>query len=137
MKLPHLPMTGGCLCHRHRYRVNALPLTLYACHCSACQTQSTSAFGMSMPVLRAEFECEGQSLRAHERVAASGRIVTGRYCGDCGTRLYNEASRTPDVVNMKPGTLDDTCWLDPVGHLWLASAQPWFRPPSDALCYQG
>jgi hypothetical protein len=92
---------------------------------------------MSMPVLRASFECQGKSLRLHERVAASGRIVAGRYCADCGTRLFNEPSRNPEIINVKPGTLDDTSWIDPVGHLWLASAQPWFRPPGDVLCYQG
>jgi hypothetical protein len=92
---------------------------------------------MSMPVLRAAFECQDKSLRMHERVAASGRTVVGRYCGDCGTRLYNEPSRNPAIINVKPGTLDDTSWLAPVGHLWLARAQPWFRPPGDVLCYQG
>lgn len=137
MKKPKLPMAGGCLCQRNRYIVSSLPLTVYACHCRECQTQSTSAFGMSMPVMRAAFDCEDKSLRKHERTAASGRVVIGWFCGDCGARLYNNSSRGPDVVNVKPGTLDDTSWLDPVGHLWLASAQPWFQPPVDTLCYQG
>ncbi|MBW4535755.1 MAG: GFA family protein [Pleurocapsa minor HA4230-MV1] len=46
------PYTGGCQCGQIRYEIQAEPLTLYACHCKECQKQSSSAFGMSMPVPR-------------------------------------------------------------------------------------
>ena len=36
---------------------------------------------------------------------------------------------------VKPGTLDDTRWLRPVGHIWTRSAQPWFPLPPDAVNY--
>ncbi len=137
MRLLDLPLRGGCQCGRHRYSLTALPLTLYACHCSDCQTQSASAFGMSMPVEREALHCDLSELRTWQRTAASGRMVVARFCGACGTRLFHEPSRNPGVVNVKPGTLDDTSWLAPVGHLWLASAQGWFAPPEDALRYQG
>jgi hypothetical protein len=64
-------------------------------------------------------------------------VVRGRFCRACGTRLSHEASRRPQTVNVKPGTLDDTSWLWPVAHIWLASAQPWFAPPHDALAFPG
>ncbi|MEX0272119.1 hypothetical protein AB3R30_23625 [Leptolyngbyaceae cyanobacterium UHCC 1019] len=38
---------------------------------------------------------------------------------------------------MKPGTLDDTSWLQPVGHVWTRSAQPWFTIPADTLQEKG
>ena len=137
MKSFRLPMTGGCLCARHRYQIDQPPLTLYACHCTDCQTQSTSAFGLSMPVPRAAVSGTLEGLGHHVRHTAAGRTVTGWFCAACGTRLFNEPSRNPLILNIKPGTLDDTAWLRPVGHLWLADAQPWFQPPADALCYAG
>lgn len=132
-----LPMNGGCQCGRRRYTISALPLTLYACHCTDCQTQSTSAFGMSMPVPREVVSCDLAVLGIWERTAASGQIVKARFCCKCGTRLFHEPSRNNKIINVKPGTLDDTSWLMPVGHLWLGSAQEWFTPPEDALRYQG
>lgn len=122
------------MCRRHRYRITALPITLYACHCTDCQTQSGSAFGLSMTVARTAFQMTGEPDIA-ERPADSGRIVRARFCSGCGTRLYHEPSRAPETVNIKPGTLDDTSWVRPVGHLWLRSAQPWFSAPQDALTY--
>ena len=92
---------------------------------------------MSMPVPKESVEGKLEGLKTYARTAASGRTVHARFCGDCGTRLFHEPTRNPHIVNVKPGTLDDTSWLRPVGHLWLASAQPWFRPPEGELCYAG
>jgi len=130
---PTLPLTGGCQCGRHRYRVTAMPLTLYACHCTDCQTQSGSAFGLSMTVARSALELNADDLGSHERPAASGNVVRGRFCRGCGTRILHEPSRRPETANIKPGTLDDTSWVRPVAHIWLESAQPWFVPPADTL----
>ena len=71
------------------------------------------------------------------KTAANGRTVKISFCSDCGVRLFHEPARNPKIVNVKPGTLDDTAWVRPMGHLWLDSAQPWFTPPSDALHYAG
>lgn len=133
----NLPMQGGCQCGRHRYKISAPPLTLYACHCTDCQTQSTSAFGMSMPVPREAVSCNFSALGTWERTASSGRIVKASYCNECGTRLFHEPFRNPKIINVKPGTLDNTSWIEPVGHLWLNSAQKWFKPSRDALQYPG
>lgn len=137
MTLPALPLEGGCQCGHVRYRLTAAPLTLYACHCTDCQTQSTAAFGMSMPVPREGVDCDFSRLSSWDRPAASGRVVAARFCRHCGTRVFHEPSRNPAIVNVKPGTLDDTSWVEPVGHLWLGSAQPWFRPPPGVLTYDG
>ena len=132
-----LPMHGGCQCGQNRYVIAEPPRSLYACHCTDCQTQSASAFGMSMPVPRDAVTCDFASLGSWRRTAASGRTVAARFCTRCGTRLFHEPSRNPQIINVKPGTLDDTTWLKPVAHLWLDSAQPWFRPPDDTLTYRG
>ncbi len=137
MHLPSLPLHGGCQCGRHRYVITAPPLTLYACHCTDCQTHSGSGLGMSMPVLREALNAEFDSLATWDKVSASGRTVKISFCPTCGTRIFHEPARNPKIVNVKPGTLDDTSWIAPVAYLWLDSAQPWFQPPEGALCYPG
>ena len=41
-------INGGCQCGQIRYEVSGEPIVLYRCHCTECQRQSGSAFGMSM-----------------------------------------------------------------------------------------
>ena len=54
--------TGGCQCGAIRYEVTDEPITLYACHCTACQTQSSSAFGLSMKLARDAFRLASAKL---------------------------------------------------------------------------
>jgi hypothetical protein len=130
------PYTGGCQCGAIRYEIHAEPLTLYVCHCTECQKQSSSAFGMSMTLPRTALKITQGSPKSWQRKAESGRDVACLFCGQCGTRLFHNPARNPDIVNVKPGTLDDTRWLKPAGHTWVQSAQPWVALPDDALCYE-
>jgi hypothetical protein len=53
------------------------------------------------------------------------------FCGTCGARLWNEPESRPDTAVIKPGTLDDTSWLDPIGDIWTRSRQRWVEIPAD------
>lgn len=129
--------TGGCQCERIRYEIRAEPLTIYICHCEECQKQSSSAFGMSMPVPREAVVITQGQPKEWSRRAESGREVTCLFCGDCGTRLFHNPARNPKITNVKPGTLDDTSWLQPVGNLWTRSAQRWVHISEHMLNYEG
>jgi hypothetical protein len=132
-----IPYIGGCQCGRIRYEIHAEPLTLYVCHCTECQRQSASAFGMSMPVPRDAVKILQGKPRQWSRVSESGREVICFFCGECGTRLFHNATRNPNITNIKPGTLDDTSWLQPVGNLWTHSAQSWIKCSEEMLNYPG
>ena len=116
---------GGCQCGAVRYRITGAPLTLYACHCTDCQKQSSSAFGMSLWVRQADFQIVAGEPKLWQVTAESGRQKTCAFCADCGSRIYHAFSGDPDVLSLKAGSLDDTSWLRPVGHIWTRSAQPW------------
>jgi hypothetical protein len=48
-----------------------------------------------------------------------------------------ECQRQSAAVSIvKPGTLDDTSWLHPVGHIWTNSAQPWVTIPQDTVIHE-
>lgn len=131
------PYTGGCQCRWIRYEIKAEPLTLYVCHCKECQKQSSSAFGMSMPVPReAVIVFQGQP-KQWKRVSESGREISCWFCGECGIILFHNPSRNPKITNVKPGTLDDTSWLKPVGNLWTRSSQKWVVLSEQMLNYEG
>lgn len=132
-----LPLAGGCQCGALRYEIRQAPKTLYACHCTECQRQSGSAFALSLVVPREAVAVTAGTPRRWRRVLESGRVIDGIFCGDCGTRLLHEPERNPTATVVKPGTLDDTAWLHPIGHIWTRSAQPWFAIPQDTVNYEG
>ena len=132
-----LPLIGGCQCGRIRYEVTAEPLTLYCCHCHECQKQASSAFGMSLPLKKEAVRVTAGTPRHWVREAASGAKVDCHFCADCGTRLFHESERNPGVLVVKPGTLDDTSWLTPIGHIWTSSAQPWLREVLEGVVHEG
>lgn len=68
-------------------------------------------------------------------MAESGRRRFGHFCPSCGVRLLH-GSEGGDEVNIKAGTLDDTSWLYPAGHIWTRSSQPFMRFGDDELVYE-
>lgn len=57
---------GGCQCGAVRYRIVGTPLDLAVCHCTECQRQSGSAFGMSLAVAAPTFRLIAGSPRSFE-----------------------------------------------------------------------
>jgi len=126
------PYLGGCECGAIRYRIGSEPVAIYACHCTICQTQSGSAFGMAMRVPKEHFHLTKGELKTFVRTAESGQTFTNSFCADCGTRIHHRPDRFPDQISLKSGTLDDTSWVKPSHHLFMRSAVPWFIVPVDA-----
>lgn len=133
--MPH-PYTGGCQCGAVRYTLNAEPMRVMACHCTECQRQSGSAFGMSMLVKRSDLVVTG-TLKSFTRTADSGNANTGAFCPECGNRIYNVPGYAEDRLVLKPGTLDDTSWVHPQAFIWMKSAQSWIETPDGVRCFDG
>ena len=120
---------GGCQCGNVRYQVTGEPRQVVACHCTDCQRQSGSAFGMTMVVDEAVFRITRGEPAIYRSVSSSGRAKIGAFCADCGTRVYHQPEWRKGTISVKPGTLDDTKWLQPQLHLWTRSKQPWVIIP--------
>lgn len=127
---------GGCQCGAIRYRVRTDEGLLAVCHCTECQRQSGSAFGMSLIVDRDAFTLLAGVLKTFTRTSDSGRTVMGAFCPECGTRIFHEPRYLDGVVNVKPGTLDDTSWLTPSVHAWTGSKQAWLRIPEGVAAFE-
>ena len=124
---------GGCQCGRVRYRFDGEPLGLAVCHCTECQKQSGSAFGMSLAVASASFRLIAGELKTFTVLCDSGRTKHCSFCADCGTRIHH---RTDDAfLSIKAGTLDDTSWLSPDAHYWTKRKQPWVQIADGVSCF--
>lgn len=131
--VPPLPLSGGCQCGAARFRMHGAPLVFYLCHCSECQRQTSSAYGESLRFRREHLEVTGE-LKLIERQAESGARRQGWFCPYCGVRIWH-GSTGSEEINIKAGTLDDTSWLVPAGHIWTRSKQRFIAFAEDELVY--
>ena len=128
---------GGCQCGETRYRIDASEVrTLYCCHCTECQRQAASGFGMSMLMPRTAFELTKGKLANWQRIGHSGAVNRANFCPHCGVRIFHDGGEGTEQISLKAGTLDDTSELAPIGHIWTKSAQGWMDFADDALVYE-
>ncbi|MBO6717168.1 MAG: GFA family protein [Rhizobiaceae bacterium] len=131
--LPSLPISGGCQCGNVRYRITGRPVVFYLCHCTECQRHTSSAFGESLRIRRDDLEIDGD-MACFTRVSDAGNRREGWFCAECGVRIVHGTAGNP-MVNIKAGTLDDTTWLVPAGHIWTRSKQSFVAIGNDELCW--
>lgn len=130
------PATGTCQCGSVHYRINKPPMLTVVCHCRDCQKLSVSAFSMTMLVKRDDLEILRGELGVFDRPAASGNVARCYFCPTCSNRIYHENPDKPEVVRLKPGTLDDTDIIQPDMHVWTSSKQAWVKLPDDMPCHE-
>lgn len=128
--------TGGCQCGQLRYEISGDPVVVAACHCTQCQSQSGSAFSMSVVVPSGCFRWLSGEAKTWQTVADSGAEKRCVFCPECGVRIYNALGGMPVTVNVKPGTLDDTSGIEPQLHVWLASRQAWVPLPEQGARFE-
>ena len=128
---------GGCQCGAVRYRFEGEPISLAVCHCTECQRQSGSAFGMSLTVRKEDFHLLQGTLKTFDRKADTGRIVTCAFCPECGTRIYHAPHYRTDAINIKPGTFDDTSFLQPKYEVWTKRKHAWVDLLGEVVSFEG
>ena len=72
---------GSCQCGKVKYQICGEPIILYRCHCTECQKQAGSGFGMSMWVKNKDFKITEGALKQFIRIADSGGKIVCFFCG--------------------------------------------------------
>lgn len=130
------PLTGGCDCGGLRYRLEAAPLFVHACHCRWCQRETGSAFA-----LNAMIESDRVTLLAGRpdpvptpSESGKGQIIAR--CPTCRIAVFSHyAGAGPLISFIRVGTLDTPDALPPDVHIFTASKQPWVVIPDDAASF--
>jgi hypothetical protein len=91
---------------------------------------------MTMMIPKEAFQLLCGALKTFTRPSDSGRPVLGAFCPECGTRIYHEPRYREGVLNIKPGTLDDTSFLQPTIQVWTARKQSWLDLPSNLRSFE-
>ena len=135
--IPAPPHHSGCLCGAVRYRVDAPPLGINACHCADCRKLTGAANLLMVMWARDAFRLEQGALESWRKTADSGRQIDILRCKICGTRLWHEPLANPALIFVAAGTLDQSDWAVPASHIWIEKARPGTHFHPDALMVEG
>jgi len=116
---------GGCHCGTITYEAEIDPAQVGVCHCTDCQTLSSSAFSTFVPVGREAFRLRSGQPKTYVKVAESGTRRAQAFCPECGTRIYSAAASDPQVFNLRVGTMRQRAALPPGAQFWCRSALRW------------
>lgn len=117
-------ITGGCLCKRVRFEINAEPIAMRLCWCRDCQYFAAGNATVNVVFPSDALTVQGE-LRDYESVASSGNRMHRRFCPHCGTPVFSAAESRPHLVIVRNGALDDTELLKPTATIWTDSAPAW------------
>ena len=117
---------GSCFCGAIRFAAEIDPKRVGICHCTDCQTFSSSAFRVSVIVADEDFELLEGSPTVFEKTAESGARRELRFCARCGTHLWGTGGRDGRVFHsVRVGALAQKAELAPRAQVWCRSAVPW------------
>lgn len=133
--------TGGCACGAVRFRLEAAPLVVHACHCKNCQRQ-TGAWHAVNALLESHLVTLLRGELVHQHLSTpsgAGQSVTR--CALCQTAVwsnYHSFSRGHgDIVRfVRVGTLDEAWRLPPDVHIYTADRNSSAPEPVAAPRYE-
>jgi hypothetical protein len=126
-----LPLDGGCLCGKVRYRISARPHHADYCHCRMCQRAAGAPVVAWLTVASEAFAWT----RGEPAVYRSSKRAERLFCPACGTQLAFREIEQPDHVDVTLASLDRPEEVRPGHHIWTASRIAWFDIGDDLPRY--
>jgi hypothetical protein len=120
--------TATCACGQLRIACRGEPLKVSLCHCLACQKRTGSTYGIGAFYRREEVAATGRT-STYARSSDAGYGVVYRFCPDCGSTVFWEPERMPDLVAVGVGSFADPHFPPPTQSVWVECRHPWVRDP--------
>ena len=120
--------TASCACGQLRVVCVGEPEKVSLCHCLACQRRTGSTYGIAAFFARADARPEGRA-KSYTRKADSGHRVTLHFCSECGSTVYWEPERKPDLIGVAVGAFADPSFPAPTQSVWEEHRHPWVTVP--------
>ena len=134
------PLTGHCVCGTITYTLTAPPLVTHCCHCTYCQSETGSAFGLNTLIESYSFSITSptQPLLANRPSpsAPDGSKHLVAYCPNknCNTDIYSFYEGNRSMVFVKAGSFDAESRkrVSPDVHIFASSKVPWVNLSGEA-----
>jgi hypothetical protein len=84
-----------------------------------------SAFSVTIPFDRYEFQVIGGKVRSFTKAADSGNELTRHFCSTCGSPLYGTSPQYPEWVYVTAGIIDQPTLIQPASQIWCQAKVAW------------
>ncbi|KAL5487583.1 hypothetical protein ACEPAI_5691 [Sanghuangporus weigelae] len=101
---------GSCLCGAIKFEVNADPVVVSCCHCKNCKKYTGTVFTTNVVFPAGSVRVtSGESAISifHDTAQDSGNSLLRKFCGICGSPLYNEGGDFGRTLAVFYSALDD------------------------------
>jgi hypothetical protein len=128
-------VTGSCLCGGVQFHIDGELAPIQVCHCQQCRKAQGTPFVTNMPVLVSEFHLDSGAglLTAYESSPGKQRL----FCSRCGSPVYSQNMKTPGVLRIRAGTLNEPLSVRPAVHFYTGSQCNWWPISDDLPQYPG
>ena len=120
---------GGCLCGAVRFRIEFPTRFCVHCHCGMCRRAHGAGFVTWTAVARAQFAFVSGADRL--TVYKSSDHGVRSFCGNCGSTLFCESNRHPDLIDIVVANLDRALDRAPSAHIYFSDRADWIDPSDD------
>ncbi len=117
---------AACACGALSVRCAGEPVKVSLCHCLQCQRRTGGPFGVVAFFPRADVRPSGED-RVYERASDSGLAVVFHFCPTCGSTVWWEPARLPDLIGVAVGAFADPAFPPPTQAVFAEHRHPWVR----------
>lgn len=119
-----------CRCGQLSIVATGEPVRVSVCHCLACKVRTGSAFSYQARFPRSNVAAQGRASQ-YVRVADRGNRLTYQFCPDCGTTVYYQIDKAPDVVAIPVGGFSQGGYPQPKFSVYESRRNPWVQISAD------
>ena len=120
---------AACSCGQLKIRLSGDPELVSSCHCLACQRRTGALFGSTSFWRKSQVLSQQGERRSFRRQADSGTALIHQFCPNCGSTVYWESEKTPELLSVAVGCFADPTFPAPVRTVWTTSMHPWLPFP--------
>lgn len=115
-----------CRCGALSATCSGEPVRVSVCHCYDCQKRSGSAFAA-----QARFPIDRVVVAGDERTwqaaGDEGQVATFHFCPICGSTLYYQLGRQPELIAVAIGAFADRDFPAPGHSVFESRRHPWVQ----------
>ena len=127
---PEIELRANCACGEVTLSVAGRIRSMFMCSCEDCQRATGTGHSTVALASPADVTITGPT-RNFARSAHSGATLTRWFCPQCGTPLYAQSSRAPDLLMLAVGLFGaDTDWFVPNQLIFARSHRDWDAIPA-------
>lgn len=134
-------MKSVCQCGDCQLEISGSPFVCYACHCTACQRLSGSAFQTCAQFASESIRPSKGALAQQVRKSLSGNELTTFFCSSCSSALYSVNSARPRIATVYVGCLESASvtfvrQIEVNAHIWISEKMDWVVLPAGDRLYE-